>query len=147
MHSAPNWSATISSVCSSYASAMPVLGTVTPVMRMFDAALARAFYVGFLGFELHWEHRFEENSPLYMELRRDRGVLHLSEHHGDATPGSAVRIEVADIGALHAELAARDYRFARPGLEHTPWQTREIAVTDPFGNRLHFFERLPAGRA
>lgn len=25
----------------------------------------------------------------------------------------------------------------------TPWQTREISVTDPFGNRLHFFEEMP----
>ena len=101
---------------------------------------AHEFYVGFLGFEVPWEHRFGKDAPLYTEVSRDGCVLHLSEHYGDASPGSAVRIKVEDIAALHRELSGKNYRFARPGLETTPWKTREISVTDPFGNRLHFFE-------
>jgi uncharacterized glyoxalase superfamily protein PhnB len=119
---------------------MPTLGAVTPILRIFDIAKAHEFYVGFLGFEVEWEHRFGENSPLYMEVARDGCALHLSEHYGDASPGSAVRIRVQDIAGLHRELRASDYRFAKPGLEETPWKTREVSVTDPFGNRLHFFE-------
>ena len=119
---------------------MPALGTVTPILRIFDIAKAHEFYVGFLGFEVQWEHRFADDAPLYTEIARDGCVLHLSEHHGDASPGSAVRIRVEDIAALHRELLAANYRFARPGLETTPWKTREISVGDPFGNRLHFFE-------
>jgi catechol 2,3-dioxygenase-like lactoylglutathione lyase family enzyme len=46
---------------------MPTLGTVTPILRIFDIDKAREFYVGFLGFEVQWEHRFGENFPLYME--------------------------------------------------------------------------------
>ena len=119
---------------------MPKLGTVTPILRIFDIAKAREFYVGFLGFDVRWEHRFDDNAPLYMAVGRDDCVLHLSEHHGDGAPGIAVRIEVEDIAALHRELTAKKYRFARPGLEETPWKTREISVSDPFGNRLHFHE-------
>ena len=119
---------------------MPKLGAATPILRIFDIARTREFHVGFLGFEVQWEHRFDDNAPLYMAVGRDGCVLHLSEHHGDGAPGIAVRIKVEDIATLHRELAAKKYRFARPGLEETPWKTSELSVTDPFGNRLHFYE-------
>jgi uncharacterized glyoxalase superfamily protein PhnB len=45
---------------------------------------------------------------------------------------------VEDLEALYEELAARPYAFARPGIEDTAWGTREMSVTDPFGNRLTF---------
>lgn len=119
------------------------LGATTPVLRIFDIAKAHEFYLGFLGFELEWEHRFSDNAPLYTEVSRDDCRLHLSEHHGDGSPGLVVRIVVADIIAFHHELTAKDYSFARPGLCETPWKTREFSVTDPFGNTLRFFEELP----
>ena len=43
---------------------------------------------GLLGFRVDWEHRFRRAAPLYMQVSRDGLVLHLSEHHGDACPGS-----------------------------------------------------------
>jgi uncharacterized glyoxalase superfamily protein PhnB len=119
---------------------MPKLGSVTPILRIFDIAKAREFYVEFLGFDVQWEHRFDTNAPVYMQVGRDDCVLHLTEHHGDGAPGIALRIEVQDIAALHRELTGKKYRFAKPGLEETPWKTREISVSDPFGNRLHFHE-------
>ncbi|TPL89985.1 VOC family protein [Mesorhizobium sp. B2-3-13] len=109
-------------------------------MRIFDIAKAHEFYLGFLGFEVQFEHRFDDNAPLYTGVSRDGCILHLSEHHGDGAPGSHIRIETADIAGLHHELTARKYRFARPGLEQTPWKTKEITVADPFGNRLTFYE-------
>ncbi|CAN7312202.1 glyoxalase superfamily protein [Mesorhizobium sp. LjRoot246] len=121
---------------------MPRLGAVIPVLRIFDIAKAREFYVGFLGFEVQWEHRFDDNAPLYMAVVRDGCVLHLSEHHGDGAPGIAVRIKVEDIATLHRELIGKKYHFARPGLEETPWKTREVSVADPFGNRLTFYEEV-----
>jgi uncharacterized glyoxalase superfamily protein PhnB len=119
---------------------MPRLGRVVPILRIFDIAKAREFYEEFLGFETRWEHRYGDNFPLYMEVARGECVLHLSEHHGDACPGGALRIQVEDIVGFHGELAAKDYRFAKSGLEEKPWKTREVSVIDPFGNRLHFYE-------
>ncbi|MBI1385539.1 MAG: VOC family protein [Rhizobiales bacterium] len=113
------------------------LAPPVPVLRSFDEAAAKAFYCDYLGFRLDWEHRFEPALPLYMQISRGACVLHLSEHHGDATPGSALRIEVADIDALHRELSAKGYRNARPGICEQPWG-RDMPVTDPFGNRLVF---------
>ena len=69
-----------------------MLGAPVPILRSFDAARTKAFYLGFLGFKPVFEHRFEPDMPLYMGVRRGDCVLHLSEHHGDGTPGAAVRI-------------------------------------------------------
>jgi uncharacterized glyoxalase superfamily protein PhnB len=73
-----------------------------------------------------------------MEVRRDGCALHLSEHHGDATPGASMRIQVSDVDALCAELLAKPYAHARPQVQDMPWGTRDFTVTDPFGNRLTF---------
>jgi uncharacterized glyoxalase superfamily protein PhnB len=114
------------------------LGQTTPILRIFDEVKAREFYLGYLGFMVVFEHRFEPALPLYLGVRRDDCTLHLSEHHGDASPGAAMRIAVADVDAWCAELAAKTYRYARPAVEAMPWGTRDLTVTDPFGNRLTF---------
>jgi catechol 2,3-dioxygenase-like lactoylglutathione lyase family enzyme len=119
-----------------------ILGKTTPILRIFDEAKAKEFYVDFLGFKIDWEHRFEAGLPLYVQVSRDGCVLHLSEHHGDATPGGAVRIESTDVDVFQAELLARQYKYARPGVELMPWGTRDMSIKDPFGNRLTFTNRM-----
>ena len=114
------------------------LETPIPMLRIFDEAKAKEFYFDFLGFTLYWEHRFEEGLPLYMQISKDRCILHLSEHHGDCSPGAAMRIETAGLEAFQRELAAKQYRYARPTIEATPWGSHDMSVTDPFGNRLTF---------
>jgi uncharacterized glyoxalase superfamily protein PhnB len=114
------------------------LGKTTPILRIFDEPKAREFYLDYLGFGIVFEHRFEPGLPLYMGIARDGCSLHLSEHHGDASPGAALRIEVGAIDALHAELVAKAYRHAQPHIEAMPWGTRDMTIVDPFGNRLTF---------
>ncbi|AOZ04663.1 glyoxalase superfamily protein [Cupriavidus malaysiensis] len=118
------------------------LSSAIPILRIFSVEHAKAFYLDFLGFTLDWEHRFEASFPLYAQIRRDGLTLHLSEHHGDSTPGSTVFVPVQDIDALHAELAAQDYPYARPGIDTLDWG-RQLQVADPFGNRLRFCELNP----
>jgi uncharacterized glyoxalase superfamily protein PhnB len=112
---------------------------------MFDVDKAKAFYVGFLGFTVDWEHSFEPGTPVYMQVSRGDCRIHLSEHHGDATPGSNMRVEMPVDGELEAfqqALLASGYKYYRPGLQDQPWGTREMAVQDPFGNRIHFYRNL-----
>lgn len=109
-----------------------------PILRSFDEAAARAFYVGFLGFEVEFEHRFDDDAPLYLSLGRGDCVLHVSGHHGDATPGSALRIEVEDVHAYCRHLNAKPYRHAQPTVQRQPWGFDEMAIVDPAGNRLIF---------
>lgn len=119
-------------------------GTITPVLRSFDEARTRAFYCDFLGFELMFEHRFGPGMPLYMGVVRDGCMVHLSEHYGDATPGSAIRIAINDVRAYAVMLRAKDFGNARPGDPvSTEWQTLELTLTDPAGNRLTFYTPLP----
>lgn len=114
----------------------------TPILRMFDETKAREFYVDFLGFTVDWEHRFAEDAPLYMQVSRGECVLHLTEHHGDCSPGAAMRIKADDIDAFQKELAAKDYKYGRPGIQDTPWGSRDVSVSDPFGNRLTFADHV-----
>jgi uncharacterized glyoxalase superfamily protein PhnB len=116
------------------------MGKIVPILRIFDEAKAREFYLDFLDFQLVKEHRFEEGLPLYMQVAYGECLLHLSEHHGDCSPGAAIRIQVSNIEAYHANLLAKKYKFARPGLEETPWNSREVTVGDPFGNRIIFYQ-------
>ena len=109
-----------------------------PVFRVFEESKAKEFYVDFLGFNVEWEHRFEDGLPLYFEVSRGDVKIHLSEHHGDCCPGAAVRIHTDGLIELLEELNKKDYGFARPGIDDTPWGTKEISIKDPFGNRLTF---------
>lgn len=113
-------------------------GPPVPILRIFDVDMAKKFYLEFLGFELVFEHRFDEGFPLYMGIKCGDCVLHLSEHHGDASPGAQVRIAVPDVRALQEELTGKTYAFANPGVEEMPWQSLDMQLTDPFGNRLTF---------
>ncbi len=114
------------------------LESLIPILRSFDEVKAREFYCGFLGFEIDFEHRFEPDTPLYMQVSRDGVAVHLSEHHGDAAPGSSVRIQVDDIDGLHRELSGKAYKYARPGIQEQPWGRREMTINDPFGNKVIF---------
>jgi catechol 2,3-dioxygenase-like lactoylglutathione lyase family enzyme len=113
---------------------------VVPTFRIFSVEKAREFYLGFLGFKVDWEHRFEPDLPVYMQISRDGLVLHLSEHYGDGTPGSVAYVYMTGIEALHRELSEKTYKYNRPGLRKRDWGMIELSVTDPFNNRLTFGE-------
>jgi uncharacterized glyoxalase superfamily protein PhnB len=112
----------------------------TPVLRMFSVEKAKAFYLDFLGFTLDWEHRFEDGMPLYIQVSRGDLTLHLSEHHGDGSPGAVVFVAMTGIDDFHREITAKGYAYLRPGIEDCEWNAREMTVTDPFGNRIRFTE-------
>jgi uncharacterized glyoxalase superfamily protein PhnB len=118
------------------------LGTITPILRIFDEAKAKEFYVDFLGFKVDWEHRFAADLPLYMGISKDDCLIHLSEHFGDGTPGTGIRIAIDDVDAYQQQLRARQYKHARPGVQNQPWGTREMSIADPFGNRLIFAQTI-----
>ena len=114
--------------------------SVVPILRIFDVAKADEFYLRFLGFKVDWEHRFDDNAPLYRQISRGDLVFHLSEHHGDGSPGARVRVMMKGVEALHREISSKGYRYMRPGLEKTEWGTLETGAIDPFGNLIRFVE-------
>ena len=52
---------------------MPPAFQAIPIFRIFDVDKAKEFYI---------------------QISRDGLLLHLSEHHGDACPGSTVTVQV-----------------------------------------------------
>jgi len=114
--------------------------TTIPIMRIFDVVKAKDFYVGFLGFTIDWEHRFDSLAPVYLQISKGDLVLHLSEHHGDCCPGSTVFVWMKGIEDFHATITSRGYGYMRPGIERTFYNSVCVEVTDPFGNRIRFNE-------
>jgi uncharacterized glyoxalase superfamily protein PhnB len=117
-----------------------------PILRIFDEHKAHQFYVEWLGFRVDWQHRFEPGTPLYQQVSLGACVLHLSEHHGDSTPGSAIRIRCDDLETYHRQLTDKNYKYYRPGLQDQEWGTREMSVQDGFGNKLIFYRPIAPGR-
>ena len=109
---------------------------VIPILRIFDYNKTVEFYVNWLGFTIDWEHTFSDNSPIYIQVSFRHITLHLSEHHGDCTPGARVYIEFSNLRDYHKELIDKNYKYNKPGLESDMC----MEVIDPFGNRLTFTE-------
>jgi hypothetical protein len=110
---------------------------------MFSVEKAEEFYLGFLGFTVDWQDRFEDAAPLYMQISRAGLTLHLSEHYGDGSPGAVVFVRMDGLANFHAELTVYKYGYLRPGIEKQPWGD-EMTVIDPFGNRIRFCEQRQA---
>lgn len=119
-----------------------MLQQTIPIFRIFDLEKAREFYLYWLGFTVEFEHQFEPGTPYYIGIRKDDIRIHLSEHHGDSTPGSKLFIVCTGIRGYFEEITGRPYRYYRPTLAETFYGTLEFTVQDPFGNRLSFNEYM-----
>jgi hypothetical protein len=117
--------------------------SVIPILRIFDVSKAEEFYQEFLGFAVDWDHRFDSNAPLYRQISRGDQILHLSEHHGDGSPGARIRVMMQGVEVLHREINSKGYRYMQPGLE---MRMLETGVIDPFGNLIRFCERVESNR-
>jgi ribosomal-protein-alanine N-acetyltransferase len=84
-----------------------VFKRVVPILRIFDVAKTREFYVDYLGFSVDFEHRFHDNAPLFMQVSRGDLSLRLSEHHGDGSPGSHITIETSGVESCIGSLPRR----------------------------------------
>lgn len=122
----------------------PAFGRTIPILRMFSVDKMREFYLGWLGFTVAFEHRFAPDLPLYCGLARGDLALHLSEHHGDGSPGVKVMVEMTGLDAFNRELLDKRYGYGRPGIEDQPWGARTMTLYDPFGNQIIFSERKAA---
>jgi catechol 2,3-dioxygenase-like lactoylglutathione lyase family enzyme len=105
---------------------------VTPFLRVRNAKASAEFYA-LLGFRELWEHRFEPGFPLFLAIGSEHGRIFLSEHLGDASPDTLIYLSVPDVDALYESLRAAGIELEPP--EEAPWG-RELALTDPDGNRL-----------
>lgn len=121
-----------------------------PVLRIFDVAQARQFYVDFLGCKLDFGGPAGgEGTPFYGQVSRAATTLHLTETRYVASPGATVFVWMTGIDALHEELNTRRETVEVfgpavwvPSPEEVPWGARSMTIGDPFGNSLRFCEPL-----
>ena len=110
-------------------------------LQIFDYDKAVEFYVNWLGFKIDWEDK-PDNAPIYMQISLEGIILHLTEHHGDCSPGARAHIGKFDnLKDFHQQLLSKQYKFNRPGLGKEPWWNPKklcMDVIDPLGNRLSF---------
>ena len=118
--------------------------SVVPILRMFDVAATIRFYIDYLGCSLD-SRDGEGDRPVYLQVSRGGMRLHLSSHHDDGTPGTAVLVVVRNLDALHAELHQRGYPYLNPGVGPGPGDGREMPLIDPSSNRIRFYEPPTAG--
>ncbi|MGZ3874523.1 MAG: glyoxalase superfamily protein [Mucilaginibacter sp.] len=122
------------------------MSIVKPIFRIFDYDKAVEFYVNWLDFKIDWEHEFEPGTtPKFLQVSLRDIILSLSEHHGDASPGSHISIDdFKNLAAYNKSLLDKQYKYGRPGLEVPEWNEKAIMMTvhDPFGNRITFSEEI-----
>src|SRR3954447_22658672 len=111
-----------------------------PILRMFDLAATKRFYLDYLGCALDWQDG-EGDRPFYLQVSRGDLVLHLSSQSDDGTPRTAVPVEIDGVDSLHEELRSKNYPFLNPGVGDGPGNGREMTLIDPASNRLRFYER------
>ena len=136
-HGLQNWNVLAAKIGEADPQSDVRFGQTCPILRIFDEPKAKQFYLDFLGFKLDWEHRFGDNFPLYAQVSRAGLMLHLSEHYGDASPGSTVFVRMEGIRAYQQELSLKHYTFGKPDIEDQPWGL-VMTLTDPFNNRVRF---------
>lgn len=107
-----------------------------PIFHVKDAKRTAEWYER-LGFTIESEHRFAPSLPLYLFLRRGDVQLHLSEHKGDARPGTLVYFWVENVDQIAGEFGAT--------MVEQPW-ARQVDLTDPDGNRLRIGQRRKEGQ-
>jgi len=106
-----------------------------PILAVKDARASAEFYKQALGFDVDWEHRFEEGFPLYVQVSRSPLQLHLSEHEGGGTRAADFFVRVPDVDAVYRGMLDQGIR---PTTEPTdqPYGIRDFCVVDPDGHRI-----------
>ncbi len=115
---------------------------VIPTFRITDYEKSKSFYVDGLGFSIDWEHRFEPDFPVYMQITRDGLSLSLSEHTGDCQAGGLVNLYVESVDEWYKDLQSRGVSVKERPNESLQKGLRNMTVVDPDGNKIRILTRL-----
>ena len=108
---------------------------VIPTFRITDYEKSKSFYIDGLGFSIDWEHRFEPDFPVYMQITRDGLSLSLSQHTGDCQVGGLVHIFVESVDDWYSDFQSRGVSVKQRPNEGIPG-LRIMTVVDPDGNQI-----------
>ena len=106
----------------------PAFERPIPILRMFEEAKAREFYLDFLGFTIEFEHRFEAHLPLYLGIDRGGLKLHPSEHQAQ---------EIAGASAAVNEMAVSIDQVSANASESTAVAERSVSIANKGNQVVH----------
>ncbi len=118
----------------------PKCQQVIPTLRISDYRISKAFYAALLGFRVDWEHCFDPEMAVFMQVSRDGMAIYLTEHTSDCEIGGLVHFFVPDVDAWHAEFRQRGTPVKESphmGIEGH----RMMTLVDPDGNQLRICTR------
>lgn len=115
---------------------------VIPAFRISDYAKSRAFYVKGLGFKVDWEHRFEPNFPIFLQITKDNMTIYLTEHSGDCQAGGLIHLFVPDVDRWYASLAGNAVLGHVEPPHNELEGLRMMTIVDPDGNQLRICTRV-----
>ncbi|WP_077212434.1 glyoxalase superfamily protein [Bacillus dakarensis] len=115
---------------------------VVPAFRITDYKRSKAFYVEGMGFQIDWEHRFEPNFPVFVQITKDEMTIYLTEHTGDCETGGLIHLFVPNVDKWYDELKSKkDIHITEPPNDDLEG-LRMMTVVDPDGNQLRICTRL-----
>lgn len=115
-----------------------------PTLHIGDPDTTLAFYTEKLGFKVNWEHSYDLESAVFIQVSRDGMKLYLSQHASDCATGGLVHIAVSDFDAWYADLqrSGVQVRIAPGrGLDRGLEGYRTLALMDPDGNEIRISKR------
>ncbi|MCV2487883.1 VOC family protein [Geodermatophilus sp. YIM 151500] len=121
---------------------MPVVDVLSSrvLLRPVDPARSRAFYRDVLGLAVHREFGPPDDPGLVFFV--GNGLLEVSGRAAEPPRGLALWLQVRDLAAEHARLAAAGVDVLVPP-RRQPWGLLEMEVADPDGVHLVLVE-VPA---
>ena len=124
---------------------MPMFATIA----VADVAATTAWYEAALGFGVVFKAPSPDGQPMLVHLRRRKYQdLLIVPSRGEASAPTSLTISFGIDGEID-DLAARAHAAAPLGRSRvlgpvdTPWNTRDLRVTDPAGHELIFTARNP----
>lgn len=116
---------------------------ISPVLASSDVSRDIQWYETKLGFKNVYDSSAYSDGPIdYVVLGRDQLFFHMQFQFPKDMTSTDLKFQVQNIEPLFDELIANG--LIPPGkiTRQTGWNTAEVSLFDPSGNRITFFEDL-----
>lgn len=107
-----------------------------PFLQVTDILVSSKFYCNVLGFQKEWEYQPDGDDPAFVSIRRENIRFFLTEHP-ESSVGTLLYCYVDDVDQFHKEIIERGAVLEWEPID-TDWNTRELQLRDPDGNKLRF---------
>ncbi len=123
--------------------------SIEPFIKCSDINVSLNFYVNLLDFQLVQAPDSDPESfmSMYAYLKREKSIIHLSQHAGDGVFGNVIYVHVKSIDSIYSIFLNNGLKTQeKSGITMKPveqtWGMKEFYVADPDGNRIRFGQQI-----